>query len=119
LRGKLMRIRKRVSAVCGVVALVGLLFLAGLALAGCAEPAAIAAVEPTATSFPPPPTDIPAPPPGPTPAALDFPLAAPTHIEVERTADQTCVACHTDEETLRAVAKQEEADQESLSEGEG
>jgi hypothetical protein len=89
-----------------------------LALTGCAEPAAIAAVEPTATLYPPPPTDIPPPPPGPTPAALNFPLAAPTRVEAEPVDDQACVDCHTDKETLTAVAKEEEIE-EALSEGEG
>lgn len=99
--------------------MVALLFLAALALTGCAEPAAIAAVEPTATLYPPPPTDIPPPPPGPTPVALNFPLPAPTRVERERPSDQHCVDCHTDEETLKAVAEKEESSQESLSEGEG
>jgi hypothetical protein len=100
---------------------IALLFLAVavVALTGCAEPAAIAAVEPTATAFAPPPTDIPPPPSGPTPAALDFPLAAPTHVDLEPADDQSCVDCHTDEDTLRAVASREEVSQESLSEGEG
>jgi PBP1b-binding outer membrane lipoprotein LpoB len=97
---------------------VGLLILGALALAGCAEPMAIAAVPPTATVYPPPPTDIPLPPPGPTPAALDFPLPAPAREAVEPVGDQTCVDCHTDEETLRAVATEVEQE-ESLSEGEG
>ena len=90
-----------------------------VALTGCADPAAIAAVQPTVTAYAPPPTDIPLPPPGPTPASLDFPLAAPTHVEIEPDNDQTCVDCHTDEDTLKAVASQEEVGQESLSEGEG
>jgi hypothetical protein len=100
----------------GIVVL--LLFLAVVALTGCGGPAAIAAVEPTATLYPPP-TDIPAPPPGPTPEALDFPLAAPAHEEKAAVSDQSCVDCHTDEETLRAVAREDEGAQESLSEGEG
>jgi hypothetical protein len=101
------------------LAVVALLLLAALALGGCGEPAAVVAVEPTPTAYPPPPTDIPPPPPGPTPAALDFPLPAPTHEEMEQVNDQTCVDCHTDEETLKAVAEKAEEDQESLSEGEG
>lgn len=96
-----------------------LLLLVSVALGGCAEPAVIAAVEPTATAYPPSPTDIPSPLPGPTPAALQFPLPAPTHPEVEATAAQFCVDCHTDEETLKVVAEQAEEEQESLSEGEG
>ena len=129
LRERLMSVPKRCSqtlkrqfrtrAWIGVATGLALLFLAALALTGCAEPAAIAAVEPTATLYPPPPTDIPPPPPGPTPAALDFPLAAPRQIEKEPVNDQTCVDCHTDEETLKAVAENEEGDEETLSEGEG
>jgi hypothetical protein len=79
----------------------------------------IAAVEPTATLYPLPPTDIPVPPPGPTPEALDFPVAAPVREQPEPVDDQNCVACHTDEETLKAVAKVEEVEEEALSEGEG
>jgi hypothetical protein len=103
----------------GVAVGVVLLLVAVLGLAGCSDPAAISAVEPTATVFAPPPTDIPAPPPGPTPAALDFPLPAPASVEQEQVNDQTCVDCHTDQETLKAVAEKEEVAEESLSEGEG
>jgi hypothetical protein len=103
----------------GLIAVAASLVVAGLALAGCAEPMAIAAVEPTATLYPPPPTDIPSPPRGPTPEALDFPLAAPPRQEAEVVDDQTCVDCHTNEETLKAVAAQEEEGGEALSSGEG
>jgi hypothetical protein len=103
----------------GVVAAALLLLLSALALTGCADPAAIAAVEPTPTAYPPPPTDIPPPAPGPTPAALDFPLPAPTDVEAEPAHDQGCVDCHTDEETLKAVAEAEGGREETLSEGEG
>lgn len=102
----------------GGAALAVLLLLAALALTGCAEPGVIAAVEPTATAYAPQPTDIPAPPPGPTPVALDFPLPAPTKVELGEADDQTCVDCHTNEETLKAVAEKEEVE-ETLSEGEG
>lgn len=102
----------------GIVATLLFLFLVAMALTGCAEPAAIAAVEPTPTIYPPSPTDIPLPPPGPTPAALEFPLPAPTHEELESQDGQSCVDCHTDEETLKAVATEVEQE-ESLSEGEG
>ena len=103
----------------GAVA-VGLLLLAAvLALSGCGGPAAIAAVEPTATIYAPPPTDIPAPPPGPTPEALDFPLPATSSVEQETANDRSCVGCHTDEETLKSVAEKAEVAEESLSEGEG
>ena len=107
---------------CGVLAaLAGLAFVSLAVLIGCAEPAAIAAVEPTTTTFSPPPTDIPPPPPGPTPVALDFPLAAPTHLEeAGPVSDQSCVDCHTDEETLKAMAEEaQDGEHESLSEGEG
>jgi hypothetical protein len=103
----------------GIGVMVLLLFLAAVALTGCSGPAAIAAVEPTATLFSPPPTDIPAPPPGPTPEAMSFPLAVPTHEEEATASDQNCVDCHTDEETLRAMATEDEEADESLSEGEG
>jgi hypothetical protein len=103
------------------VLLVTLLLGAALALSGCAEPPAISAVQPTPTSYEPPPTDIPAPPPGPTPAALDFPLAAPAEMEVEQPEDddQACVDCHTDEDILKALAEPEGESEETLSEGEG
>jgi hypothetical protein len=95
-----------------------LVFLASLLLTGCMEGPAIAAVKPTATLYPPPPTDIPAPPPGPTPEALDFPLPPPAPASSDLPDDQSCITCHTDEETLKALATEEEA-AESLSEGEG
>lgn len=103
----------------GAVAVGLLLLVAVLALSGCGGPAAIAAVEPTATIYAPPPTDIPAPPPGPTPEALDFPLPAPSSVEQGTANDQSCVGCHTDEETLKSVAEKAEVAEESLSEGEG
>jgi len=119
-RERLMnRTKKPFTTWVGLVVMALLLLLAVLALTGCSmEPPAIAAVEPTATLYPPPPTDIPPPPPGPTPEALDFPIAAPTHTEVERPDDQTCVDCHTDEETLKLVVEEEEVP-EVESEGEG
>ena len=102
----------------GLAAAGMLILLAALALTGCADPAAIAAVAPTPSAYPPPPTDIPAPPPGPTPEAFDFPLPAPTHGEEVVVSDQNCIDCHTDEETLKAVATEEEVP-EVESEGEG
>jgi hypothetical protein len=102
-----------------IVAMAGLLLLATCALSGCTEPVAIAAVEPTATLYAPPPTDIPPPPPGPAPAALAFPLPPANHVHLEEVDDQACVACHTSEETLKAVAEKEDTAHESLSEGEG
>ena len=102
----------------GMAVVIALLILAVLALAGCSGPGEIAAVEPTATLYPPPPTDIPAPPPGPTPAAMDFPIAAPTRVPVEQVDDEMCVKCHTNEKVLQAMATEEEAP-EVESEGEG
>jgi hypothetical protein len=102
----------------GVALVVGLLFVVVLAVSGCAEPAAIAAVEPTATAYAPPPTNIPPPAPGPTPASLDFPLPPPTQVEAQSEDDETCVVCHTSEATLKALAEDEEVAEE-LSEGEG
>jgi hypothetical protein len=109
---------KRFVHTWGGAALVVALLLAALAVAGCAGPPPIVPIEPTATNFPPPPTDIPAPPPGPTPAALDFPIAAITREPVETVDDQTCKDCHTDEETLKAMATEEEQSGVE-SEGEG
>lgn len=105
----------------GVAVVLAVLGVAALALTGCAGPGEIAAVEPTATLYPPPPTDIPAPTPGPTPQALDFPIAAPTSAEVEEVEqadDETCVECHTNQQVLQAMATEEEAP-EVESEGEG
>jgi hypothetical protein len=45
-------------------------------------------------------------------------MAAPTREAVEPINDQTCIDCHTDEESLRSLAEEEEQI-ESLSEGEG
>jgi hypothetical protein len=101
-----------------LVAAALLLLVVGLLLTGCSEGPAIAAVEPTATLYPLPPTDVPSPPPGPTPEALDFPLPPPTSAAPEPADDQSCISCHTDEETLKALATEDEA-AESLSEGEG
>jgi len=109
---------KRRQRLAGLLLLMSILLLVPL-LAGCGEPPAIAAVAPTPTAYPPPPTDIPPPPPGPTPAALDFPLPAPAHLELGQTNEEHCVDCHTDEETLKALAEKAEENQESLSEGEG
>ena len=103
----------------GVILVLGLLLLVATALSSCAEPQAIAAVEPTPTSFPPTPTDVPPPPPKPTPEALEFPLAPPNHVNMEAPDDSACVTCHTDEEILRAVAEEDQDVEETLSEGEG
>ena len=113
------RMGSRSRAWAGTLAIGGLLFAMALTLAGCAKPEAIAAVPPTATVYAPPPTDSPPPPAEPTPAALSFPLAPPPREAVEQPTDQTCVDCHTNEETLKAVAMVVEQEEESLSEGEG
>jgi hypothetical protein len=119
LREKTMSELKRLFRVWGGMAVViALLTLAVVALTGCGGPGEIAAVEPTATLYPPPPTDIPAPPPGPTPAAMDFPIAAPTRVAVEPVDDDTCVDCHTNQRVLQAMATEEEAPPVE-SEGEG
>jgi hypothetical protein len=103
----------------GGAAAVIVLLLATLALSGCGQPLIIAAVEPTATVYAPPPTDIPLPPPEPTPAALDFPLPPPNEVDQEVPDDQACIDCHTNEDILKAMAKDEEGGAEDLSEGEG
>ena len=102
----------------GMAVVIALLILAVVALTGCSGPGEIAAVEPTATLYPPPPTDIPAPPPGPTPAAMDFPISAPARVPVEQVDDETCVICHTNQQVLQAKATEEEPP-EVESEGEG
>jgi PBP1b-binding outer membrane lipoprotein LpoB len=107
----------------GVAMLLGLLLLLALVLAGCGgeptaappEPTEVAAVtsEPTAApTEPPTPTDIPTePPPTDTPLPTDTPTPEPID-------DSGCITCHTDEETLKALATEEEAP-EVESEGEG
>ena len=71
---------------------------------------------------PPAPTDVPTEPPAPTdvpteppPTDTPTPTEEPTPEPVDDTA---CIACHTDEETLKALAVEPE-EAESLSEGEG
>ncbi len=96
-----------------------LLLLASMALTSCgAQPATIAAVEPTATARAPLPTYTPKPTARATPVALDFPLPPPNHVEIEPAEDEGCVTCHTSEATLKALAKQEE-EPEVESKGEG
>ena len=101
-----------------------LLFLVSLVLSGCSEPATVA-TQPTPVA-----TETPAPastePPAPTRVPTEVPTERPptdtpppTEEPVPEAADNTaCIACHTDETTLRAVAEEEEM-AESLSEGEG
>jgi outer membrane biosynthesis protein TonB len=125
-----------------VVAVSLLLFAFIILLSACGgetevavEPTVAAPVEAAATSAPtsaptdpPPPTDPPAPTSVPTepPTATDLPTEPPPTSTPEPTEEPTpemvddsgCVACHTDEETLKAVAVEPEA-VEALSEGEG
>lgn len=110
----------------GVAAIAGLLLLFTLVLAGCGEPTAvptkppvseatptkIAAEPATPTSTPtePPPTAVPTEPP---------PTAVPTEPPTPEPVDDTgCITCHTNEESLKALA-QEEEEPEVESEGEG
>jgi hypothetical protein len=109
---------------------VALSLLISLLVGACGEPPAaptepstpteIAAAPSTPTSAPtePPPTDPPTAPPAtatPPPTDTPMPTATPTQEPVDDTA---CIACHTSQETLQAVADAEE-EPESLSEGEG
>ncbi len=98
----------------GLILGIGLLLLVAVALGGCSEPVAIAAVEPTPTTYAPPPTDIPSPPPGPTPASLDFPLPPPKHVEAQVPDDDACVTCHTQETFLQAMAGQNSRTQNNV-----
>ena len=108
----------------GTVALIGLLLVLVLLLAGCGgEPTAVPTEppEPTEVSVAPA-TATPAPtePPEPTEAPTEPPPTAappeePTPVPVDDTA---CISCHTDEETLKELAIEPE-ETESLSEGEG
>ena len=121
----------------GTLALLGLLIIALATLVSCggqpaAQPTAVAQAEtaapptevppqPTATAIPPTqapepsptlaPTDTPAP--EPTATATEAPAAEPVAIDATN-----CITCHTSEETLQKLAKEEEP-AESLSEGEG
>jgi hypothetical protein len=123
----------RVAVVAGILLLGGVLFAAcggQPAAEQPAEPATAVAEAPTAappTAAPPtdtaiPPTDTPAPSPTlaptdtpePTATATEAPTAAPV-VSVDST---NCVTCHTSEESLQVLAK-EEAPAETLSEGEG
>lgn len=64
-----------------------------------------------------PPTDVPEP--TDTPEPTDEPTPEPTDEPTPEAVDDTaCIACHTDEETLKALAVEPD-ESESLSEGEG
>lgn len=79
--------------------------------------------EPPPTEVPPtevPPTEAPTePPPTDTPEPTDEPTPEPTDEPTPEAVDDTaCIGCHTDEETLKLVAEEEEKP-EVESEGEG
>jgi hypothetical protein len=109
--------------------LVALLILIPLVLLACGEPTAAPtdppASEPAATEVsakPPTPTTAPTDPPTPTdvpteppPTDTPEPTEEPTPVVLD---DSACITCHTSEETLKAMAVEEEVT-ESLSEGEG
>jgi outer membrane biosynthesis protein TonB len=115
----------------------GLLLVLVLLLAGCGgEPTSAptelppteVAVQPTTAPTEAPPTEAPTEPP-PTEAPTEPPptetptepppTATPTEEPTPEPVDDTaCVGCHTDEETLKAVAEEPE-ETEALSEGEG
>ena len=115
-----------------VAVLIGLLLVLVLLLAGCGgEPTAAptepppteVAAQPTEAPTEPPPTEVPTePPPTETPTDVPTevpPTATPTEEPTPEPVDDTaCVACHTDEDALKAVAEEPE-ETEALSEGEG
>jgi cytoskeletal protein RodZ len=127
-RTMMLLVRGRKAAV-----LLGLLLVLALLLLGCGgEPTAVPTEppEPTEVSVAPTPTEEPTQPPTPTeeptepptpteeptePPPTATPTEEPTPVPVDDTA---CISCHTDEETLEAVAVEPE-ETESLSEGEG
>jgi outer membrane biosynthesis protein TonB len=118
-------------------AMFGLLLLFAFVLTGCGAEPTIApteppptevAAQPTTAPTEPPPTEAPTEPPPteapteppPTEAPTEPPpTATPTEEPTPEVVDDTaCITCHTDEETLQAVAEEEEAP-EVESEGEG
>jgi outer membrane biosynthesis protein TonB len=116
------------------MALLGLLLVFALLLVGCGEPTAapteppkptevsVAPSTPTsAPTEPPAPTTVPTEPP-PTPTTVPTeppPTATPTEEPTpEPVDDSACITCHTSEETLQALAVEEEKP-EVESEGEG
>ncbi len=92
---------------------VGLVGITVLLLAACAPtPTPIPTAEPPTKA---PPTNTPVPPPTDTPAPTDTPVPpSPTPIP---SADN-CVTCHTDEETLKALAVEKQTGSKET-EGEG
>jgi hypothetical protein len=103
--------------------LLGLLILLLPLLVGCGESAApteppqpteIAKAGPTTTPTELPPTDTPVPT-EPPPTNTPVPTATPTPEPID---DSGCITCHTSEESLQALAEEEEKP-EVESEGEG
>jgi hypothetical protein len=99
--------------------LVSLLLLVTLVLVGCGGEATEVATQPTDPATPttmptepPTPTDLPTEPP---PTSTPLPTEEPTPEPVD---DSACITCHTSEETLKAMATEEEQP-EVESEGEG
>jgi outer membrane biosynthesis protein TonB len=117
----------------GAVGLLTLLLLFTLLLAGCGgeptavpteppQPTEVAAVAPTVAPTEPPPTPTEEPTAEPTPTEVPTeppPTATPTEEPTPEPIDDTgCIACHTSDEVLQAMATEEEAP-EVESEGEG
>ena len=108
----------------GVAILFGLLFLLTLMLVGCGGEPTAAPTEPPAptkvSAAPATPTSAPTEPPTPTDVPTEPPpTATPTEEPTPEPVDDTaCITCHTSEETLQALATEEEAP-EVESEGEG
>jgi outer membrane biosynthesis protein TonB len=104
---------------------VALALLIPLLLGACGEPAAVPTEPPAPTevsSAPSTPASAPTEPPTPTeepteppPTDTPMPTDTPTPVPIDDTA---CVTCHTSEETLQALAEEEE-EPEVESEGEG
>lgn len=101
----------------GVAAIAGLLLLFTLVLAGCGEPTAVPTKPPVSEATP---TKIAAEPATPTSTPTEPPpTAVPTEPPTPEPVDDTgCITCHTNEESLKALA-QEEEEPEVESEGEG
>ena len=102
--------------------IVALFLLVPLILSGCGEEATVDTQPTPVATETSAPTSIPTESPVPTEVPTERPptdTPPPTEEPTPEVADNTaCIACHTDETTLRAVAEEEEL-AESLSEGEG
>ena len=86
--------------------------LVGLFLAGCAAPPEITPSAPPEDAVAGAPTS------GEPLAAARYPMAAHAPTEKVGVDSSSCIVCHTDQETLKALAVEPE-EGESLSEGEG